>query len=225
MYKSVSEKRMNKANMLDSINKYVRNVNKLLPYPKSVKNSILENLEQDLIEAMKDTSDINPVEVFGDPSTVAKNLCSSQDWGLSTAGFGIRTVAYIIDFCLSLAIFFCFLIPVFLVGPYAMYETNPVFVIVEFFILVLTVSSGIFVFFCYPILLEGLFSTTIGKKLFGLKVVDVSGIKITWKQAIIRNLPKTQAEFLFFDVFIGKYMYKTIHQRALDKVAETLVIR
>ena len=217
---------MNKAKMFNPIEFYIQKISKLLPYPRSVKNSILESLEQDIVEAMKDTSNPDPVEVFGDPYTVAKNLSQSKDWGTSPVGFGIRTVAYWIDFFLSLIACIILIIPsVFIIGPNVVYETNPIMFIIEFVLLILGLISGIFIFFCYPVLLEGLFSTTIGKKLFGLIVIDVSGIRITWKQAIIRNLPKTQAEFLFFDVLIGKYMQKTNNQRALDQVAETLVVR
>ncbi len=217
---------MNNAKILNPIEFYIQKINKLLPYPKSVKNAILESLEQDIVEAMKDTRNPDPTEVFGDPYTVAKNLSHSKDLGISTVGFGIRTVAYFIDFFLSLIVCIILITPtVFLIGPHVVYETNPIIFIAEFFLLILGLISGIFIFFCYPILLEGLFSTTIGKRLFGLIVIDVSGIKITWKQAIIRNLPKTQAEFLFFDVLIGKYIQKTNNQRALDQVAETLVVR
>lgn len=217
---------MNKTKLLDPIDDYMQKINKLLPYPKSAKNSILESLEQDIVEAMKDTNNPDPVEVFGDPYTVAKKLSSSKDWGTSPVGFGIRTIVYFIDFFLSLMFCLILILPAFfLIGPHVVYETNLIIFVVEFFLLILAVTSGIFIFFCYPILLEGLFSTTLGKKLFGLIVVDVSGIRITWKQAIIRNLPKTQAEFLFFDVIIGKYIQKLKTQRALDQVAETLVVR
>lgn len=217
---------MNKAKGFNQIDMYIQKVNRLLPYPKSKKNSTLESLEQDITEALKDTRNPNPTEVFGEPNTVAKNLSLNKDWGTSPAGFGIRTIAYLIDFFLSLIACFITIVPtVFTIGPLIVYETNPIIFFLEFFILLLGLASGIIIFFCYPILLEGLFSTTIGKKLFGMIVVDVSGIRITWKQAIIRNLPKTQAEFLFFDVLIGKYIQKTNNQRALDQVAETFVVR
>jgi len=217
---------MKNAKILNPIKFYIKKINKLLPYPKSVKKSILESLEQDIVEAMEDTNNPDPTEVFGDPYTVAKNLSHSKGLGISPVGFGIRTVAYFIDFFLSLIVCIILIIlTVFLIGPHVVYETNPIVFIAEFLLLILGLISGIFVFFGYPILLEGLFSTTIGKKLFGLIVIDVSGIRISWKQAIIRNLPKTQAEFLFFDVLIGKYIQKTTNQRALDQVAETLVVR
>ncbi|MFX0183796.1 MAG: RDD family protein, partial [Candidatus Hodarchaeota archaeon] len=184
------------------------------------------SLEQDITEAMKDKNNPDPTEVFGEPVIVAKNLSSRKDWGTSPAGFGIRTAAYLIDFFLSVLACLLIITPtVFLIGPHMVYEANPIFFFVEFFLVMGGLVSGIFIFFCYPIVLEGLFSTTLGKKLFGMIVVDASGIKISWKQAIIRNLPKTQAEFLFFDVLIGKYIQKANNQRALDQVAETFVVR
>jgi uncharacterized RDD family membrane protein YckC len=44
----------------------------------------------------------------------------------------------------------------------------------------------------YPTILEKVFSTTLGKRLYGLYVYDESGVRLTWSQAFRRNLTKIQ---------------------------------
>ena len=107
-------------------------------------------------------------------------------------------------------------------------------------IFVMTVISIIAIiafitFFLYNIILEYYYSKTIGKKVFGLTVVDLSGTKITLKQAIIRNLSKVAFDkfmplFLPIDTILGILLEreekpKYHKQRGLDVLAETIVIK
>jgi uncharacterized RDD family membrane protein YckC len=78
------------------------------------------------------------------------------------------------------------------------------------------------------LIFEGLYSTTIGKRLLGLVVVDNSGIKITWKQSFLRNISKLNplwVPLLILELIGGIYIRKTPHQRAFDIVAETKVVK
>ena len=64
-------------------------------------------------------------------------------------------------------------------------------------------------------------------------MIDQTGIRITWKQSIIRNLTKIPLadEFLLFDVILGMVLdkkqepEKPTKQRAMDILAETVVVR
>jgi uncharacterized RDD family membrane protein YckC len=82
---------------------------------------------------------------------------------------------------------------------------------------------GYFIFF------ERTYSTTPGKRLLGLTVVDESGIKITWTQSFIRNFTKVPflTSFLPFDFLFGVLSEKTKgrKQRVLDFVAGTKVVQ
>lgn len=49
------------------------------------------------------------------------------------------------------------------------------------------------VFYLVLVMEEGFFSTTIGKRVFGLRVAGFDGSRCTWKQALIRNLVKAPA--------------------------------
>ena len=88
---------------------------------------------------------------------------------------------------------------------------------------------ALLVILSYFTLLEEYFATTVGKKVLGLRVVDESGIRITWSQAILRNLTKTPltGQFLVFDVLIGMLSEKTKDkkQRIFDLTSDTIVIQ
>ena len=84
----------------------------------------------------------------------------------------------------------------------------------------------------YNAILEYYFGATIGKKILNLSVVDQTGLRITWKQAIVRNFSKiiVSEEFLPLDVILGMILEKmdpekARKQRGLDILAETIVIK
>ena len=84
----------NKNVLLES---YIQEIDNWLPYPKKKKSRLLENLRSEVIEAIQDTGNSDPVIAFGDPYQIAKGLSLSQDWGTKPAGWGIRTLAFMID--------------------------------------------------------------------------------------------------------------------------------
>jgi uncharacterized RDD family membrane protein YckC len=102
--------------------------------------------------------------------------------------------------------------------------------IILFSVLVVIGLSPVIIMFLYFVVSEKLWATTIGKWIFKLRTVDVSGIKPTWKQVIIRNFTKFQGEFLPFDIIIGMLMEKEKgtpgrYQRATDILVDTMVVR
>ena len=216
---------MEKNTHLDSIEAYIKKVDQLLPYEAQVKHAALVTLRVDITEALKDAVDADPVKTFGDPYEVAKDLSAGQHWAEKRAGYFIRTLAYLIDFFASFVLGFGIVIlgviPFYLGITYG----NVVLGVIGFGLFFMSVIGFIAMIEGYFILLEGLFSTTLGKKLFHLKTVDQSGIRISWNQAIVRNVSKLNGTFLVFDVLIGKYFQKTHRQRALDTIAQTIVIK
>jgi uncharacterized RDD family membrane protein YckC len=79
----------------------------------------------------------------------------------------------------------------------------------------------------YIFFMEPIFATTIGKKIFGMRVIDDSGIKITWKQSLVRNIVKIQGEFLPFDIILGWLMRNEqvgSFRRATEIAANTRVV-
>ena len=90
------------------------------------------------------------------------------------------------------------------------------------FLFVASIPLYILVF--YPIMLEGIYSRTIGKWIFGLWTIDESGIKISWNQAVIRSLTKIFPILLIIELF---YLFtsKSDKRRPLDKIAQTKVVK
>lgn len=101
--------------------------------------------------------------------------------------------------------------------------------IIVLILLLFFLGSCIFFLAAYEVILERIFSQTIGKKVLGLMVVDQSGIRITWTQAVIRNLSKI-FDLLLLDVVLGMILEKqnpekTQKQRGMDILAETIVVK
>ncbi len=236
---------------INNINRYVKEISELLPYPSSLKNNLLKGLRMDIQSAMEDSKSNNPSMVFGSARDVAKNFTKSQEWGTERAGWWTRIAAYLIDMVI-LGFFMLFytgggilallalFVPIDQLSEFFASSWNEpiamkldltfleviVFLTVLFFIF----GSTILIFFGYLVMLERYYSATMGKKLLKLSVVDVSGIKITWQQAIVRNLTKIFGGFLPVDVILGIILEqqnpeKTQRQRGFDILAETIVVK
>ncbi len=241
---------MGKNEEFNQIDMYINQVSRLLPYPKSTKKEALDELRIDVQSAMKDSKGETPSTVFGNPRNVAQNVSQGHDWHNERAGWGTRLLAWLIDLvmeaCLVLSILgggFLLLIVIIpfdeLMLEFSSWESgtstlkffSPQGLLFIAVITVLTVAT-VAAILGYNAALEYYFGKTIGKKLLCLAVVDKSGIKITWKQAIIRNLSKilVSEELLPFDVILGMILErmdpeKARNQRGLDILAETIVIK
>ncbi|MHA2306966.1 MAG: RDD family protein [Candidatus Hodarchaeales archaeon] len=218
---------MAKQHILDPIDGYIKEVSALLPYPDNKKAPVLEELRRDVQDAMGEEKR-PPSVVFGSPLEVAKNLSVAQDWGTKPAGWGIRTIALFIDFTalMVVIVFFGFInliLSDFQVEDIKLYEMHFPFEFMFVGIPIIGFILGYFIFF------EKSYSSTLGKKLLGLTVVDESGIKITWIQSFIRNFTKVPflTSFLPFDFLLGVLSEKTKGRklRVLDFVAGTKVVQ
>ncbi|MHA2157028.1 MAG: RDD family protein [Candidatus Hodarchaeales archaeon] len=213
----------------DPIDGYIWEVGNLLPYPEEIKRPVLEDLKKDVQDAMGEDKR-PPAVVFGSPVDVAKNVSLAQSWGITSASWSKRMVASVIDstiigFLFAIAIFIRFALLGFDIDKVAIPFHN-----MEMDFGFLFISLPIFGFMVgYFIILEQTYSTTVGKRLLGLIVVDETGIKISWNQSILRNLSKIPLVgfFLLIDLFVGIFSEKTRgrNQRMLDFVAGTKVIQ
>lgn len=218
----------------DSINlsSFIREVSNLLPYSRSEKQPVLDDLHDDLQEALNSDPSQDLYRTFGPPREVAKNLSKSHDWNTRPAGWIVRTLAFFIDFLILLVLVFTSIITGLVTMSNAI--NNDQLELLEFIVmlsvLLIIGLSPVIIMFLYFAILERYWATTIGKWIFGLRTVDISGIKPTWKQVIIRNFTKFQGEFLPFDIIIGMVMEKDKgtpgrYQRATDILADTMVIK
>ncbi len=221
-----------------SLEHYFHQIEKWLPYPKETKNTAMQYLRQDVQDSMKNTDKINPDQVFGLPYEVAKNYSQNYNWKAPYAEFSARTIAYAIDLFFSVVFFFFWLrisnvliMPIQwgLIEPYRVTLAESVGL---GYFLGDTLLYGPLLFFIlfslwvvclgHPMIFEGLFSTSIGKGIVGILVTDQSGIRITWKQAFLRNTTKLLPTLVFFEVNAAKLSPDKEDQRlAMDKIAET----
>ncbi|MFX0051697.1 MAG: RDD family protein [Candidatus Hermodarchaeota archaeon] len=239
---------MRKEEDFNQIDVYINEVSHFLPYPKSKKTEALEELRIDVQAAMKDSKGESPSTVFGNPRDVAKNVSQSHEWYNKRTSWVTRFFAWIIDLIIEIGLIIIilgvgFLIIIVSVIPFD--ELMRIFsgeeyydltfsaqnVLLLIFISILTIFTVI-ILIGYNAIFEYYFGATVGKKLLNLGVVDLSGIRITWKQAIIRNFSKViiSEEFLPIDVILGMILErfdpdKARNQRGLDILAETIVIK
>jgi uncharacterized RDD family membrane protein YckC len=209
---------------MDLIEEYVQKVDNWLPYPVNLKTKLLENLKSDVLEVIEDTGEKDPVVAFGDPYYVAKSISKGQDWETTRADYGIRFWAFIFD---QFIIFVAVLIGValWMIGfltPYIRTGTRPIIPLIT--VIFLLFPYVLFWVYGYFVVFEKMLDGTPGKLLLGLSVCDESGVRITWLQAIIRNLTKSEVLLLALEVLIAHYR-NTNYQRLLDSVAQTIVVR
>ena len=90
---------------------YIQKIDYWLPYPNKKKEKLLENLREEVLEAIQDSENSDPVIAFGDPYQIAKGLSLGQDWGTKPGSWLDRTFTFIIDvilvvgFCLAYLMF------------------------------------------------------------------------------------------------------------------------
>ncbi|MFX0124600.1 MAG: RDD family protein [Candidatus Hodarchaeota archaeon] len=239
---------MGKIEDFNQIDIYIDEVNHFLPYPKAKKIEALEELRTDVQAALKDSEGESPHKVFGDPREVAKNVSQSHDWFSERARWRTRLLAWILDLIIETGLIICllgvgFLILITTIIPFdelvlefSRWENGIITPNAQIFLMIVFITLLLIIAFIvwlgYNAALEYYFGATIGKKLLNLLVVDQTGVKINWKQAIIRNFSKlyVSEELLPLDVILGMILErmdpeKTRYQRGLDILAETIVIK
>lgn len=210
------------------IDSYVQEVSKYLPYPFEDKEQVLTDLSLDLEEIIQENPNTNPTLAFGSPRDAALNISRSRDWSYPLASGNRRACAFAVDLALQtvtilLGVLFILGLVILFISSQQGDPDFPTFLFMVLFVVPSQFILGLLVVL-YPMVSEGLYSTTLGKRLFGLVVVDKSGITISWTQAFVRNLSKLGSWFVLLDLLIA-FLQKDDSLRALDSVAETKVLR
>ncbi len=139
-----------------------------------------------------------------------------------------RVIAYLIDYItifliMSIGLMFITIATAF--GPEMSEEEYN-----RFFNFLVYVSFWI-VSFCYFILAEWKFSTTLGKIICIIKIGNESDregnklTKITLKQSLIRNFSKMRAEFMLIDIIVGLYMNPSKLRRGGSVISKTITTK
>ena len=136
------------------------------------------------------------------------------------AGAGSRLAAFTIDFTLQI-IFSLLLGVIILFGIY-----NYRFATLEGLegsALALLIISWFLIYFCYFIFLEmAMNGQSIGKKIFGLRVIRDNGQPVRLQDSLIRNLFKAVLDILYIGLFF--ILFSPKHKRIGDMVAGTVVV-
>lgn len=108
-----------------------------------------------------------------------------------------------------------------IVGGLAITFISPSIGVALIFVLYFLVDWG------YAIVLEGFWSgQTIGKRVFGLRVIQESGVRVTWLQAFLRNLARPVDRLPFMYLVGGlASLFTHSQQRLGDLLAGTVVVR
>jgi uncharacterized RDD family membrane protein YckC len=134
---------------------------------------------------------------------------------LPLASFRNRTLAFLIDFALILAITAAItFLPDVLSLSVANFISNRVSAL-------LSITVGLL--WLYSTLLEGFNGQSIGKRIIGLKVVRTDGKKLSYDHAAVRNFGKV-LPLLPFDLIYGWRIKNSAFMRYFDKFAGTTVI-
>jgi len=136
------------------------------------------------------------------------------------AGAGSRLAAFVIDFSIQIVICL-FLAVVALFGIFD-YRLNTLAEI-ESFALAFLIISWFVVYFCYFIIFEmWLNGQSVGKKIFGLRVIRDNGQPVGLWQSVVRNLFKAVLDIFYIGLFF--ILFSPAHKRIGDMVAGTVVI-
>jgi uncharacterized RDD family membrane protein YckC len=177
-------------------------IRSLQPFLEQTENGkyTLSRAGEDAVRVIRD------VESWAEVADVDRKASS-----LPLASFAKRSFAFLVDFSIMFALALLFLLEAFI----SMVTANWFVVTVN----VLFVALGIL--WVYSTLLEGFNGQSIGKSLFGLKVVQTDGRKLSYDHAAVRNFGKV---LLPFDLFFGWMLNDRRFIRYFDKFAGTTVI-
>jgi uncharacterized RDD family membrane protein YckC/DNA-binding HxlR family transcriptional regulator len=133
---------------------------------------------------------------------------------LPLSSFKKRTLAFLIDFALIFAITMAITFIPQLLSPISTNLGSEISTL-------LFITIGLL--WLYSTLLEGFNGQSIGKRVFGLKVVRTDGKKMSYDHAAVRNFGKV-LPLLPFDLLLGWRIKSQAFMRYFDKFAGTTVI-
>ena len=126
--------------------------------------------------------------------------------------FSRRVIAYVADFFVVSAIMWIVSYLMYLIiNPYETYKVYSYFIYVVPFLV-----------FFYFVILKKFKGSTVGKALMYIQVRSKNGAKISWAQAIVRNLTKLFWIPILFDLVLG-FIF-TREDRLFNSITKTIVV-
>jgi uncharacterized RDD family membrane protein YckC len=198
--------------MTISENDYINKVLHALPSATPQRDQIALELRGHIAERLAHGHSLADVFAqLGDPAALARSYLTAEP--LAAVSFGRRAAAKLVDIFTVLAVW----IPVLWVAAtLGSGDLMPVFLM--FGILV----GSAFLFGLYTVVAEAAYGQTVGKRLLGLRVAGEDGSRISFGQAVVRQLPLF-LQVYWIDVFFA--LFTTHNQRAFELLSKTRVVR
>ena len=156
-----------------------------------------------------------PKEAQVVPTPTKKRLRVSEVYKEKTAGFWIRFWAFALDTLVVAAVVGILVKPIFYIFDWSLDDTK--------WYAPIAIISGV-VYYTYFVLMTKICSQTLGKMIFGLKVVQINGEKLTWLTVIFRELVcRFISNKIRIVYIIVAFMPK--NQSLADLLSDTLVIQ
>lgn len=153
---------------------------------------------------------VNETEELPSEHIIMQNQTST----IRFAGFWMRFWAYLIDIIVIGSIDRIIINPIFRALDISLHEIAPIAPI--------TVATAI-TFYLYFVLMTKYFGQTIGKMVFGLRVVDVNGGKLSWSTVIFREWIGRFISGAFFMLVYIVVAFHSKKQGVHDIFADTTV--
>jgi uncharacterized RDD family membrane protein YckC len=191
---------------MNAMDDYIVQVLDRLPPDSEIRSHVEMEVRSHIAERLEHGEPLEAaLTQMGEPTRLAESYLSAVP--LVPAPFWTRVWAKLIDFVLAIAV----------IAPLlwlASRQGGLAFIAMCLLLLAVALPA-------YPIVAEYQFAKTVGKRLFGLRVVRESGARISFAQSIVRQLPA------FFQVFWIDAMFALFterHQRAFELLSKTRVV-
>lgn len=149
------------------------------------------------------------------PSPVKRKIKIIETYEDKTAGFWIRFWAFILDSLVVAAVVGILVNPIFHLFDWSLDDTK--------WYAPIGIVSAIF-YYTYFILMTKFYQQTLGKMVFGLKVVQVNGEKLTWLTVVFRELISRFISNKIPVIYI-MVAFMPKNQSLSDIIADTTVIQ
>ena len=201
---------------------YIQQVTEKLP-TRSLREQVATELRGMIADRVERGQSVEEaIRQLGDPAALAESYVASVP--LVKAPYLRRIAAKLLDVLVVFAILavpaFAMLVT-FYVAPSHM-EGDPLTRPWIFWPLIYTALVGVIGASLYTVISEAMTGQTLGKRVFGLRVVKEAGTRISWGQAILRQLP-IALQISMVDALFALFTEK--RQRAFELITRTRVVR
>jgi uncharacterized RDD family membrane protein YckC len=190
---------------------YIDQVLAQLPRDARLREQVAMELRSHIAERVEHGQTVeDALRHFGDPVVLAESYLAAIP--LIAASFWPRAAARLMDFFGIMSFF----VPIACLLYFTLPRLELVMIAGVAVLGTLLIAGAI-----YPVVAEYKYGKTVGKHLMGLRVVRESGARISFGQAVVRQLPML-TQVWWIDVLFALFTDK--HQRAFEVLSKTRVV-